>query len=83
MSNFMSIECYLSFNDSTYFFSIILNYKNLNLKHLIDNITLNFLFLGNFANMKNIRRTYDPTVDLSIFISNKKILSEVVTIDYN
>ena len=33
--------------------------------------------------MENIRRTYDPTVDLSIFISNKKILSEVVTIDYN
>ena len=59
MSNFMSIECYLSFDHSTYFFSIILNYKNLNLKYLIDNIALNFFIFKKFCKhgkyKKNIR----------------------------
>ena len=33
--------------------------------------------------MKNIRRKCNPIVDFSKFTFNKKILSEVVTLDYN
>jgi len=33
--------------------------------------------------MEDIRRKYNPTVDLLKFTSNKKILSKVVTLDYN
>ena len=32
--------------------------------------------------MENIRRKYNPIVDLSKFISNKKILNKIVVIDY-
>ena len=38
MSNFVSIECYLLFDLYTYFVCIILDYKNLKFKHLIDDI---------------------------------------------
>ena len=43
MSNFMSIECCLLFNPLTYFLLIILEYKNLKVKHLIDDIVKDFL----------------------------------------
>ena len=43
MSNFMSIGCYLLFDPLTYFLRIILAYKNLKFKHLIDDI-VNDLF---------------------------------------
>ena len=33
--------------------------------------------------MKDIRKNYNPTVDLSKFTSNKKILSKVVALSYN
>ena len=33
--------------------------------------------------MRDIRRRYNPMVDLSKFTSNKKILSKVVTLGYN
>ena len=32
--------------------------------------------------MKDIRRKYNPIVDLSKFTSNKKILNKIVVIDY-
>ena len=33
--------------------------------------------------MENIRRKYNITIDLSKFISNKKILTKIVTLYYN
>ena len=42
ISNFVSIEYYLLFNPLTYFLCIILNYKNLKFKNLIDDITIDF-----------------------------------------
>ena len=56
MSNFVLIKYYLLFKLETYFLYIILDYKNLKFKHLINNITIDFLSFGNFASMKNIRR---------------------------
>ena len=53
-------------------------YKNLQYKHLLMTWLLIFNFFRNFVNMENIRRRYDPTVNLSKFTSNKKILSKVV-----
>ena len=52
-------------------------------KHLIDDIVIDFWSFTNFISMKNIRRKYNQMVDLSKFISKKKILSGVVAIYYN
>ena len=38
----MSIKYYLLFNLKTYFLYIILHYKNLKFKHLINSIIINF-----------------------------------------
>ena len=51
---------------------IIIDYKNLKFKHLIDDITIDFLFLRNFASMDDMRSKYNLIVDLSKFRSNKK-----------
>ena len=40
MSNFMLIGCYLLFDPENYILYIILDYKNLKFKHLIDDIAL-------------------------------------------
>jgi len=61
----------------------ILNNKILKFKHLIDNITINFLFSGNFASMENIRRKCNSMVDLSKVTLNKNILSGVIALSYN
>ena len=45
ISNFVSIKCYLLFNPKTYFLYIILNYKNLKFKHLIDDLTIDLSLL--------------------------------------
>ena len=42
MSNFMPNKCYLLFNLLTYFLFMILDYKNLKFKYLIDDIIINF-----------------------------------------
>ena len=52
MSNFMSIICNLLFNLWTYFLCIILDYKNLKFKILIDNITIDFWSLGKHGEYK-------------------------------
>ena len=67
----------------TYFSFIILDYKNLKFKHLIDNVVINFRSFIIFASIKDIRRRCNLIVDLSKFISNKKILSEVIALSYN
>ena len=56
------------------FIIIMYNYrlKNLKFKHLIDDITINFLFLRNFASMDDMRSKYNLIVDLSKFRFNKK-----------
>ena len=67
-----------------FFLCIILDYKNLKFKHLIDNIAIHFFYLfGNFANMKDMKKNiYNPTMNLSKFTSNKKILSEIAVLEY-
>ena len=45
ISNFVLIKCYLLFNPKTYFLYIILNYKNLKFKHLIDDLTIDLFLL--------------------------------------
>ena len=52
-------------------------------KQLTNNKVTDLWSSRNFASMKNIRRKCNPIVDLSKFTFNKKILSEVVTLDYN
>ena len=50
---------------------------------MIDNIATNLWFSGNYASMKDIRRKCNSIADLSKFIFNKKILSELVVLRYN
>ena len=53
-------------------------------KQLIDNIVINFWSFGNFANIEDIKRKYNPLVDLSKFAFNKKkILSKVIALGYD
>ena len=40
MSNFMPIGFYFLFDLETYFLGILLDYKNLKFKHLIDDIVI-------------------------------------------
>ena len=58
MSNFDQIGYIQSIN---LFLCIILDPKNLKFKHLINNITINFWFSWNFANIEDIIRIYNPT----------------------
>ena len=53
-------------------FYVILDYKNLKFKDLIDDIAINLWSFWNFANMKDIRRKFYPTVNLSQFTSKKE-----------
>ena len=66
-------------------FYVILDYKNSKFKDLIDNIAIDLWSFWNFANMKNLRRKYNPMVNLSQFTSKKKkiLLSRVVVLVYN
>ena len=65
------------------FLGIILYYKNLKFKHLVDNIVIDLRFSRNFTSMEVIRRECYLIVDLLKFSSNKKILSGVVVLSYN
>ena len=56
MSNFMLIRGNLLFNLLTYFLCIILDYKNLKFKYLIDDLVIDFCFSGKFSSMKDIIR---------------------------
>ena len=62
---------------------IILDYKNLKFKHLIDDIIIDLWSSRNIASMEDIRIKYNPMIDLLKFTSNKKILSEFVVLGYN
>ena len=56
---------------------------NFRLQKLIDDITIDFHSFENFVSIKDIKWKYTPIVNLSKFISNKKILSEIVALNYN
>ena len=58
---------------------MILDYKNLKFKHLIDGITIDLWFSGNFASIKDIKKIYNQMEDLLKFTFRKKILSGIVT----
>ena len=45
------------------FLYIILNYKNLKFKYLIDDIDIDILFFANLVSMKNIRKKKNLMVD--------------------
>ena len=55
MSNFFLIKYYLLFNPQI-FLCIMLTYIKLKFKHLIDDITINFLSSKNFTNMEDIMK---------------------------
>ena len=61
----------------------ILDYKSLQFKQLINDITIDIQSFGNFASIEHIRRKCNSMVDLSKFTYNKNILSEVVALSYN
>ena len=77
----MSIRGNLLFNLLTYFLCIILDYKNLKFKYLIDDLVIDLCLSGKFSSMKDIIRECNPMEDLSKFTSNKMILSGVVTLE--
>ena len=52
-------------------------------KQFIDDIVIDLQFSRNFTSIEDIRRKCDPMVDLSKFISNKKILGKIVPLGYN
>ena len=85
MSNFVLIGYYLLFDLFTYFLCIILDYKNLKFKHLIDDIiiAIDLWFFEIFASIKYIRKKCYLMMNLSKLTSIKKILSEVVVLSYN
>ena len=56
---------------------------NFRLQKLIDDIIIDFHSFENFVSIKDIKWKYNPIVNLSKFISNKKILSEIVALNYN
>ena len=60
------------------FLCLILDYKNLKLKNLIDSIAIDFLFSKNFASMKDIRRNFNLMMNLSKLTFYKMIMSGVV-----
>ena len=53
------------------FLCIILYYKNLKFKHLIDDIVIDLWSFENFACMEDTSRKFNPMVDLLKFASNK------------
>ena len=57
MLNYVPIGYYFTiWSLNLFFLYIILNYKNLKFKHLIDEITIDFWHSGNFANIEDIRK---------------------------
>ena len=50
---------------------------------MIDDIVINLWSSWNFVNKEDIKRKCNWMVDLSKFISNKKILNGVVALAYN
>ena len=63
-----------------YFLFIILYYKNLKLKYLIDDIVIDLWPFWNFTSTGDIKRKWNPIIDLSKFTSNKEMLSRVVAL---
>lgn len=61
-----------------------LDYKYLKFKHLIYDIVIDFwkLISMNDISMNDISRKYNSMVNLTKFLSNKNILSRIITIDY-
>ena len=76
MSNFV-FGYYLLYDLQVYILCIILNYKNLQFKQFIDDITIDLYFSRNFASMEVIRKRGNPMVNLSKFTLNKKILNKI------
>ena len=50
---------------------------------MINDIIIDLWSFVNFASINDIKRKYNPIVDLSKFTSNQKILNGTITIGYN
>ena len=70
VSNFIQIGCYLLFDQLTYFLYTTLNYKNLKLQYLFDNIVIDFLFSWNFISIKDIIKIRNLTIKILKFTLN-------------
>ena len=85
VSNFTLIGYYLLFDLENYILCIILDYKNLKFKHLIDDIALDIWFSWNFASMEDMRKK-KSVIEWCICQNShpiKKILGGVVALVYN
>ena len=60
---------------------IILNYKNLKFKLLIDKRAIDIWFTKNFTSTKDIKRKCNLMINLSKFTFYKNILSGIVIIN--
>ena len=71
-SNFVPIRCYLPFDPYIYFLCIILDYKNLKYKYLIDDMVLDLWPSINFASMID-----NIVIDrwLPVYYTNEKRMS--------
>ena len=67
----------------TLFFMYKFTLKISKFKTLIDDIVIDLWFYWNFARINYIRRKCNLIVYLSKFISNRKILSEVINLVYD
>ena len=64
------------FIENTFLYNLRL--QKLEIFYLIDNIAIDFWTFGEFSSMLDIRKQWNPIVNLSKFTSNKKILSWVI-----
>ena len=78
ISNLVQIRYYLLFDQLTYFLYTTLDYKNLKLWHLFDDIAINHWFFWNFVSIKDVIRTCNLTVRFSKFTLNINIYNEFV-----
>ena len=53
--------------------------NNFKLQKLDDKV-INLGSFGNFVDLKDIKRKYNSMINLSKFISNKKILNEIIAL---
>ena len=66
--NFVLIKFYLPFDPLNYFLYIILDYKYLKFKHLIDDILINLWHFENFVSMEDNKKMLFTGIFVKIHI---------------
>ena len=72
MLNFMPIKFYLLFDPLNYFLCIILDYKYLKFKNLIDDIVIDLWHFENFVSMEDNKKMLFTCKFVKIHIQLKK-----------